>query len=140
MPKATPVKGEPIRFTGGKYLGCTGWLDSANGETDAMYYVIVAKYKGKEDKPTRVLKKSVEAAHKGDPASRAGAILEQQPKIEKLMKELAWSLAKCRPSDNDMHNLQELFGMELSKAREKLAGMGSKAQYFHIDYKDKRTT
>ena len=86
-------KGERIRFMRGTYKGQFGWKDTKEGETKKQVYVIL-----EDGKTTRVNKTSVQTLPDVDnePDTFEEAILQQVPKVNELMTELALELSKIK--------------------------------------------
>ena len=99
-------KGSPIKILDGEYAGKTGWFDNEKEDTKCFYYVIIhqaVKKNGKlYDKATKVRKENVRALEDElSPSSYLEAVLQQHPKIEKLMAKLCKELAMCGMDNAD---------------------------------------
>ena len=131
-------KGEAIRFVGGKYIGYNGFFNLSGDTTKCYYPVIVTNYKKSDgtvyDKVTKVAKDSVRASSEFSvPKSRAEAILNQHPKIEKQMNDLCRMLAQCELNPS-LKSIQKLFAKKLRAAAEKQQAKGSSALYRKVAY------
>ena len=131
-------KGEPIRFIGGKYIGYKGYFNLSGDTTNDYYPVIVLNYKKASgvvvDKVTKVRKDSVKSAGEDSaPKSRAEAILQQHPRIEKQMNDLCRMLAQCELNPNSK-SIQKIFASKMKAASEKQLTKGSSALYKRVVY------
>eukprot|EP00957_Ditylum_brightwellii_P059458 4514057-Ditylum_brightwellii.AAC.1 len=129
--KPTTIKGNEICFGGGKYAGKVGWLNDAKSPTKKKVYVNVQLAHDKE-KQTFVNKKNV-ANHHNPPTTYVEALLQQQPKVEKLLKDLCIQLAKCQIAEgNHISGLNDIFQQELTKAIKAQRALGNDAEYKFI--------
>ena len=87
-------KGDPIKFTKGKYVGKTGWKNKEKGSTRERLYVIVDL--GNDVlKRTWVKKSSAKSRTQATPTSFAEAVLQQCPDVEEKLDSLCAELAMC---------------------------------------------
>ena len=140
MSSASDRRGREIVFIDGNFDGKTGWVDNDYDETEKMIYVIIknarrSKKTGKwVDKATRVNKSNIR--YKDDlenPLSFLHAVLQQQPKLEKMMDKLCKELAMCQiPDDNT--ELLPLFKTKFETACLEQKLKGANATWRHIEY------
>ena len=128
-------KGAAIVFTGGRYIGLTGWFNDAGSTTEKMYSVIVKK---KDDKLaiTRVMKTSVELAveHAKEPSTYTEAILKQMPDINQTLSKVCDMLAECKVGKQDYEHLMAAFVYKLEASKEKQQSKGFKAKYRRVAF------
>ena len=119
--------GEKICFTGGKYMGCTGWLDKAKGKTERSVYVIVL-LKNSKTKHTRVLRESILPESK--PTNYPEAVMRENPDIDRLMKRLTAALAQIEmDSDDTIAMAAHFHDRVLSAQRSKQEALGGRARW-----------
>ena len=132
-------KGEAIRFIGGKYLGYKGFFNLSDDTTRAYYPVIVSNWQKADgtmyDKVTRVQKDHVKARKDDNPKSRAEAILQQHPKIEKQMNDLCRMLAQCDLNPNSK-TIYKIFASKMKAASAKQREKGSGALYRKVVFEE----
>ena len=130
-----PRKGAEIRFVGGRYEGRIGWINDAKSPTKMRTYVIVYLGSGQEY-PTLVAHKNFSIKRQEQPATYAAAVFQQQPKIEKKLKELCAQLAKCGiGEEEDLGGVTSIIKRELKEAVEVQRALGSDAEYKVIRYR-----
>lgn len=96
--KKPEVCGSEIYFKRGKYEGLRGWHDDEFIDTGSRVYVVVELSDGKFRR-TFVKTTSIATKVKSPPSDYAQAIIQQQPKIEKLLDDLAVQLAMIHVGD-----------------------------------------
>lgn len=129
-------KGESIEINGGKYTGCTGWLDADKAATTKMAYVIIKLKNGTEIK-TRINKTSFRKARAGRVAnSFEEAALIQNPSIERAMDKLAEELAKCNISQESAKEFAITFCKKIVEAIEKQEALGESAKWRRVTWTD----
>ena len=108
--KQDPVKGKAIRFARGTYEGLEGWLDKANktSKESGQVWVIVNDTQYEEEVHTRVLKTSIRKP-RSKPSTWAEAAIQQHPRLNKKINELAYLLASFKVSGaNETSVLQHI--------------------------------
>ena len=131
------TKGEPIRFTGGKYVGKTGWINTAKGEngfTEEKVYVYVDRSKGKKPKPdlaTHVNQEFIAPKDLPTPQSYEEAAFQQHPKIEREMNKLTKKLAMLGINSED--EFTQMFGNKLQAAINSQKESPG-AMYYHVEF------
>ena len=97
--KQDPVKGKPIRFVRGTYQGLEGWVDKANkaSKKSGQIWVIVDDVDYKEEIHTQVLRTYIQN-ERSTPSSWAEAAVEQHPKLDESITNLAFLLASFNVS------------------------------------------
>jgi hypothetical protein len=130
-------RGAKIRFVGGKYIGKVGWLDTSREATAKSYPVIISAIKKKDgnigDVTTMVRKTSVGLLDEPEAESYVGAVLQQHPKITRLMDKLCAQLAMC-DIDPQTALLYKIFKEKYLEAVERQTAKGSDAIWYQIDY------
>eukprot|EP00957_Ditylum_brightwellii_P008579 650537-Ditylum_brightwellii.AAC.1 len=107
--QAQPRKNAQICFVGGQYEGHSGRLNDENPSTKKRTYVIE------------------------QPASYAEAAFQQQPKMEKKLKDLCVQLAKCGIGDHkDLGGIASVVKKELRDAIEVQKALGNNTKYEYI--------
>eukprot|EP00957_Ditylum_brightwellii_P159755 12159587-Ditylum_brightwellii.AAC.1 len=102
---------------------------------DEMFSVVESTVVGK--KRQHMLEKKVERP-RDPPIIYAEAIFQQQPKVEKKLKELCAMLAKCQIGfDNRTDGLMPIIERELQKAANEQLELGNDAEYRFILFPDK---
>ena len=132
-------RGAGIRFVGGKYIGKLGWFDTSREATAKSYPVIVNAIKKKDgnigDVATMVRKTSVGDPDEAAAESYVGAVLQQHPKITRLMDKLCAKLAMCEiDAQNDL--LYKIFKEKYVEAVERQTAKGSDATWYQIEYEE----
>jgi hypothetical protein len=130
-------RGTKIRFVGGKYIGKLGWFDTSREATAKSYPVIINAIKKKDgtigDVTSMVRKTSVGLLDEPDAESYVGAVLQQHPKIARLMDKLCARLAMCEiDPQNDL--LYKIFKEKYVEAVKRQTAKGSDAIWCQIDY------
>ena len=97
-------RGKPVKFTGGKYAGCSGWIDKGKGETRRSVYVIILLNDGRT-KRTRVLKEGIEP--ESTPTNFAEALMKEYPDIRQILKKLTSLLAQVEMDSDETDASQE---------------------------------
>jgi hypothetical protein len=113
-------------------MGCTGWLDIANGVTELMLYVIVTTDEG--EIPTRIAKSSV--IDDRPPGTYVEAALQQHPAIFSNIVKLCKQLAECRLDGSDEDELGIMFATQLSEAVQKNKGRRARFREVKWDVDD----
>ena len=112
--KKPPVKGEAIRFIRGTYIGCIGWLDTANKcKRSKLIWVVVNDEDYDEEVHTKVWQTSIRESLK-QPETWAEAAVQQHPDIESAVIEVARLFASC--SIEDEMSVLKLVGEEIRRA------------------------
>jgi phosphoribosylformylglycinamidine (FGAM) synthase-like enzyme len=108
--KKPPVKGDEIRFIGGTYKQCLGWLDTANKSkrNSKMIWVVVNDEDYDEEVHTQVWRSSIRGRHQ-PPVTWAEAAVQEHPEIEGAIIEMARLFASCLTPDEEsmMHEVDE---------------------------------
>jgi metal-responsive CopG/Arc/MetJ family transcriptional regulator len=133
-------RGEEIRFVGGKYIGYTGWKNLDGNETALSIAVIVNGYRDKNgstsNKTTTVRKESVRSKAQTAPRSRAEAIMQQHPEIEKTLQKFARQLATCELNPRST-SIQQIFVTALQDATARQIAKGNKANWKRVVYNNR---
>lgn len=120
----------------GTHKGKFGWVNKEKGETKKQIYVIVEE--ADKEVLTRVNKASIQVVPttEEEPDSFEEAILQQVPKINELMTNLAVELAKVKGvSYRRSHGkLCELFGEKLLAAELMQSTLGRDATWRFVEY------
>ena len=113
--KKPPVKGEAIRFIRGTYIGCIGWLDTANKcKRSKLIWVVVNDEDYDEEVHTKVWQTSIRESLK-QPETWADAAVQQHPEIEAAVIEVTRLFATCPILDEIA--VMELISKELKRAK-----------------------
>ena len=119
-------RGKPVKFTGGKYAGCSGWIDKGKGETRRSVYVIIVLNDGRT-KHTRVLKESIESD--SEPTNFGEALVKEYPDIRQILKKLTSSLAQVEMDSNETEAMVTYFHDQLLQAQSKQERLGGRARW-----------
>jgi hypothetical protein len=96
--KKPHVKGREIRFVRGTYIGCNGWIDSANKTKKGWVWTVVDDEDYEEEVHARVQKSSVREKHK-PPTNWAEAAIQAHPEIDFAIIELSRMFVKLQHSN-----------------------------------------
>ena len=105
IPVRNRDKGEAVRVIAGKYGGRKGWKHKEKGETESQVYVIlqaVSQQQGRPAQPSKVVRISKSHVIKFEVAvTQAQKALEQKPKLQEKMTDLAKELVKLNIEPNE---------------------------------------
>jgi len=128
-------KGAAIKFIGGKYVGCSGWINKTKDPTDCKISVIVLK-KNKEEKLTAVfLENYVLLTSIKDPKTYEAAMLHQHADIEEMLNTLVRKMAECElieSTSNAGQNIGNIFMDRLGRAIARQERKGDKARWRRV--------
>ena len=120
-------RGKPIKFTGGKYASCSGWIDKGKDKrTCRSVYVIILLNDG-HTKHTRVLKESIKP--ESTPTNLAEALMKEYPDIHQILKKLTSLLAQVELDSKETDAMVTHFHEKLLQAQEKQEGLGGRARW-----------
>lgn len=116
-----------VRITGGVYANkyYAAFLNPSLGDrgyTDHFMYLFIKKRKNSDPKPIRVRRENAELVSERVIDSYEAAVIDQHPKIEKKMKDLAKILARCDIQEFD--KMGDIFAGMVEKATQNLAEKG----------------
>eukprot|EP00978_Attheya_sp_CCMP212_P014984 scaffold38476_cov42-Attheya_sp.AAC.1 len=113
--KSSYVKGDHIKLIGGRHEGKKAWLNAAKSEKwndTRVYIVVIDKEKGERSTWTAQVNLSIN--HELDePGSYAIAIIQQKPKLDRLINKITSDLAKCNLDSKNVDILAQYFHYKL---------------------------
>jgi hypothetical protein len=118
--KSSYVKGDRIKLIGGRHEGKMAWFDvgkSGKWSDTRVYIVVTDKEKGERGTWTAPVNLSVHHQSAEEPAENyANAIIQQKPKLDRLINKVTSELAKFDLDDEDMDNFANYFFYKLKVA------------------------
>jgi hypothetical protein len=126
------MKGREIRFIGGKYVGCKGWIDLSKDPGDNTI-PIIAETKKRGEYSTYVFKWNVEDEPQTPPSNYAAAVIQTCPDLDVALTKICRDFAKCEIK-KDYDGFFVILGAKLEAAAKLQADKGPKALYRHIDF------
>ena len=128
-------KGKAIRISGGKYLGCTGWINARRDQTKCRRYVILELQNNIGS--TFEHKTFVDKAHVGPPhrkpANYTEAAIQQHPQVEAALDKACREIIKC--NIDDYNDVLELLAKKLVEQALIQQSKGYKARYYDVKFK-----
>lgn len=134
MPTVTPSKGKPIIFTGGSYAGKRGWLNSAQPYSGGGRIAVIVDLGGGVLTSTKVETTSIRSAD-FTPSNYGQACFAEHNDILAGLRQVSNKLAACRLHEEDIVDVQNIFGRELRDAIGRQAKKSPKACWFDIKFK-----
>jgi hypothetical protein len=129
-------KGAPIKFIGGDYVGCSGWINKMKDPMDTFIYVIVVLKKTKKELLTRVKQENyVLLADIKVPINYEEAMVQQHPDIEQMLNMLAGKMAECEligVTGQSGQNIGNVFLQHLGKAIARQNAKDSKSRWRRV--------
>eukprot|EP00978_Attheya_sp_CCMP212_P032453 scaffold126739_cov23-Attheya_sp.AAC.1 len=116
--KSSYVKGDQTKLIGGRHEGKKAWLNATKSEkwNDTRVYIVVTD-KEKGERSTWTARVNLSINHESDePESYAIAIIQQRPKLDRLVNKITSDLAKCDLDSENVDILAHYFHYKLTVA------------------------
>lgn len=133
-----PVKGAPIKFTGGNFKGRYGWIDTSRPRKPKMQPVIVNMVEEGYENITRcMIVNYILMSDVNDvPTTYVEAMLQQHPDIDDMLFKLCREMAMCSVDEHTADQVYDVLNERIKQAKGEQDRLGHDARWRHVNFED----
>ena len=129
------IRGDPIVFCGGAFIGKTGWIDNSKPSTGSNRVAVIVQIDDHGGIKTSKVERENIRRTLFKPSSYAEACVYEHHELKAKMKAFCTHFAKCGITIEDVDDAKSLFATNLFHAINKQQMKGKKANCLVVSYK-----